>query len=100
MNYNSTFTIGMAVIMAYLVSPECVSCAVEEGIAILDLRSNTYFSLDLVGAAIWGRMATPASLDDLTAAVSAEYDVSPQDCRDDIADLLNDMQAHDLIQIV
>ncbi len=86
--------------MAYLVSPECVSCTVEDGIAILDLRSNTYFSLDPVGTAIWGRMATPASLSDLAAAISAEYDVSPEDCRDDIADLLADMQTHDLIQIV
>lgn len=86
--------------MAYLVSPECVSCAVEDGIAILDLRSNTYFSLDPVGTAIWDRMATPASLDDLAAAVSAEYDVSAADCRDDIADLLDDLRTHDLIQIV
>ena len=42
----------MTEFMAYLVSPECVSCEVEEGIAILDLRSNTYFRLDPVGAAI------------------------------------------------
>ena len=59
--------------MAYLVSPECVSCAVEDGIAILDLRSNTYFSLDPVGAAIWDRMAAPASLDDPTTAIAVSY---------------------------
>lgn len=86
--------------MAYLVSPECVSCAVENGIAILDLRSNTYFSLDPVGAAIWDRMAAPASLDDLAAAVSAEYEVAPEVCRGDIADLLEDMLTHGLIQAV
>ena len=51
--------------MAYLVSPECVSCKVEDGIAILDLRSNTYFSLDPVGAAVWDRMAAPDLLDDM-----------------------------------
>ena len=86
--------------MAYLVSPECVSCAVEDGIAILDLRSNTYFSLDPVGAAIWDRMAAPASLDDLATAIAAEYDVPPQECRGDIADLLEDMLTHGLIQTV
>ena len=86
--------------MAYLVSPECVSCEVEDGIAILDLRSNTYFSLDSVGAAIWDRMAAPASLDDLTTAIAAEYDVPPQECRGDIADLLEDMLTHGLIQTV
>lgn len=86
--------------MAYLVSPECVSCAVEDGIAILDLRSNTYFSLDPVGAAIWDRMAAPASLDELTSAVSTEYAVAPEECRGDIADLLDNMLRHGLIQTV
>ena len=86
--------------MAYLVSPECVSCAVEDGIAILDLRSNTYFSLDPVGAAIWDRMAAPASLDELAAAIAADYDVAPEQCRGDIANLLEDMLTHGLIQTV
>lgn len=86
--------------MSYLVSPECVSCAVEDGIAILDLRSNTYFSLDPVGAAIWDRMAAPASLDELAAAIAADYDVAPEQCRGDIANLLEDMLTHGLIQTV
>ena len=86
--------------MAYLVSPECVSCAVEDGTAILDLRSNTYFSLDPVGASVWDRMAAPASLDDLTAAIAAEYEVTPEECRRDISDLLDDMLTHGLIQTV
>ena len=86
--------------MAYRVSPECVSCAVEDGIAILDLRSNTYFSLDPVGAAIWDRMAAPASLDELASAISTEYQVAPEECRRDIADLLDVMLKHGLIQTV
>ena len=86
--------------MAYLVSPECVSCKVEDGIAILDLRSNTYFSLDPVGAAIWDRMAAPVSLDDLASAIAAEYEIAPEECRGDIADLLEDMLTHGLIQAV
>lgn len=86
--------------MAYLVSPECVSCSVEQGIAILDLRSNTYFSLDPVGADIWKLMSKPVSLDDLTRAVSAEYAVPADACRPDISDLLDDMLKHDLIRKV
>lgn len=84
--------------MPYHVSRECVSCEVEDGIAILDLRSNTYFSLDPVGAAVWDRMTDPLSLDDLTAAIAAEYDVAPEECRRDIADLLDNMLKHGLIQ--
>jgi hypothetical protein len=86
--------------MTYLVSPDCVSCAVEDGVAILDLKSNTYFSLDEVGTSIWDRMANPASLDDLTNTVVSEYDVAPEECRGDIKDLLDDMLKNGLIQVV
>lgn len=86
--------------VAYVASPECVSCAVDEGIAILDLRSNTYFSLDPVGADVWNRMATPVSLDDLTTAIATEYTITPDDCRADIAALLTDMMDHGLVQSV
>ncbi|WP_378948939.1 PqqD family protein [Paracoccus sp. R86501] len=86
--------------MTYLVSPDCVSCAVEDGVAILDLKSNTYFSLDEVGTSIWDRMVNPASLDDLTNAVASEYDVAPEECRGDIKDLLDDMLKNGLIQVV
>ncbi|WP_108503440.1 PqqD family protein [Paracoccus indicus] len=86
--------------MTYLVSPDCVSCAIEDGVAILDLKSNTYFSLDEVGTSIWDRMANPASLDDLTKAVASEYDVAPEVCRGDIKDLLDDMLKNGLIQVV
>lgn len=84
--------------MPYSASPECVSCAVDEGVAILDLRSNTYFSLNDVGASIWERMSEPVSLEDLTRAVSEEYSVAPEECRGDIADLLDEMLKHGLIQ--
>ena len=84
--------------MRYSVSPECISCEVEAGAAILDLRSNTYFSLNDVGASIWDRMSEPAALEDLVRAVSDEYSVAPEECRDDIAALLDDMLTHGLIQ--
>lgn len=86
--------------MLYLVSPDCVSCPVEDGIAILDLKSNIYYSLDAVGTSIWGKMSNPASLDDLTRAVSSEYEVTPDQCRGDIEDLLKDMLQNGLLQVV
>lgn len=84
--------------MKYQTAAECVSCEVEGGIAILDLKSNTYFSLDPVGATIWAHMSTPASLDQLADAVAAEYAVAADACRDDISDLLKDLLKHGLIQ--
>lgn len=86
--------------MAYIASPDCVACDVEQGSAILDLHSNTYFSLDPVGASVWRMMETPASLDRLAEGVAAEYAVTADACRGDIADLLDDMMKHGLVQTV
>lgn len=87
-------------IVAYIASPACVACDVEQGLAILDLQSNTYFSLDPVGASIWHAMAAPVSLDQLAEGIAAEYAVAPETCRGDIADLLDDMMKHGLVQTV
>jgi hypothetical protein len=84
--------------MKYVVSPECVACDVEDGVAILDLRSNTYFSLDPVGADVWQELAKPSTVDDLAQAIAAEYAVSQDACRGDIARLLDEMSRHGLIQ--
>ena len=87
-------------IVAYIASRDCVACEVEQGIAILDLQSNTYFSLDPVGASVWQAMGTPISLDELAEGIAAEYAVAPETCRGDIADLLDDMMKHGLVQTV
>lgn len=86
-------------ILAYIASPDCVACDIEEGIAILDLHSNTYFSLDPVGASVWRAIeAGPSTLDDLARGIAGEYDVAPDVCRPDIAGLLDDMMQHGLVR--
>ncbi len=79
-------------------APDCVSCAYGDGIAILDLRSNTYFSLNDVGALIWARLETDASLPDLIALVADTYDVTAEVCGPDVDSLLSDLGAQGLIQ--
>lgn len=79
-------------------APDCVSCPYGEGVAILDLRSNVYFSLNAVGAAIWSRLDRPAARDDLVAHVAAQFAVAPEACAADIAGLLDTLAGHGLIE--
>lgn len=83
--------------MSYIVSDQCVSCDVNGGTAILDLRTNTYFSLDPVGASIWLRLANSATEQDLVAMVVEEYDTEASICGPDISALLSNMLQHNLI---
>ncbi len=79
---------------------DCVSCAYGEGIAILDLRTNLYFSLDPVGALIWEKLQNPCYPHEIISAVAAEYEIAPEQCADDIAALLSDLESNHLIEPV
>ena len=86
----------------YRANPDIVACSLgEAGSALLDLRSNTYFSLDPVGEAVWAALSSPtdapASSHALCEVVAREFETTPNGCRDDIDRLLTELRLHDLI---
>ena len=100
----------------YRCSATVMACAFGEGIALLDANSNTYFSLDPVGAVVWNAMSrdggsasgvdpsqtdpSSVALDELCDAVAAEFDVAPETCRPDIVALLGELRTHGLCEAV
>lgn len=83
--------------MSFIIAPDCVACDVQNGIAILNLGTNTYFGLDDVGACVWQALQKPASLSDLATAVARDFDVAQDACTPDIARLLDEMTQHGLV---
>ncbi|MCU0912246.1 MAG: PqqD family protein [Rhodobacteraceae bacterium] len=79
-------------------APDCVSCPYGEGVAILDLRSNVYFSLNAVGAEVWSQLDRPVARSDLVAHVSGRFAVTPEVCAPDIDGLLDALAGHGLIE--
>lgn len=94
-----------------------MACPFGEGLALLDARSNTYFSLDAVGTVVWRALGghvpggevpnvapatptpaipTPATLKLLCDAVANEFEVTAEACGSDIATLVTDLEAHGL----
>jgi hypothetical protein len=76
-----------------------VSCAFGKGVALLDLRSNVYYSLNGVGAFIWELIQEPKPLTDVHKAVMARYDVDAARCRADVDRLLQDLAKASLVQL-
>lgn len=66
---------------------------------ILDLDSGVYYGLNEVGAYIWRLICEPMGVDEIEEAILKEYDVSPDRCESDLLILLEDLAAHDLIEI-
>ena len=56
---------------------------------MMDIMSGKYYNLGSVGGRIWELLEEPTSVAALVEKLTAEYDVSAQQCRADIEPFLN-----------
>lgn len=69
-----------------------------EEVALMHRETGFYFGLDEVGALLWRRLQSPASLEELVQRVLDEYEVDPVQCRGDLTRLLDELLEHGLIE--
>jgi hypothetical protein len=75
-----------------------VTTELGNGLALLDLVSNEYFSLDEVGAFVWGILQTPRRKAEIVQAVVDQYEIAPEACSRDIDLLLRDLENAALVE--
>lgn len=66
---------------------------------ILNMRNGTYYGLDKVGARIWSLIQTPRLVEEVSATLLEEYDVTPEQCRQDLIALLRQLADEGLIEV-
>ncbi|MGX5848648.1 PqqD family protein [Mesorhizobium sp. PL10] len=69
-------------------SKDAVACEFGNGLALLDMRSNIYYSLNSVGAFIWELIQEPKPIAEIRSAVLERYNVEPERCKADVDGLL------------
>ncbi|CBH23191.1 Conserved hypothetical protein [Salinibacter ruber M8] len=75
------------------------STEVDGESVILDLEEGVYYGLNPMGARIWSKIQEPTAVEEITGAITAEYDVSAERCREDVLSLLRDLKENELIEI-
>lgn len=80
-------------------APDQVSCDIGNQMAILNLKSGIYYGLDSVGSRIWELIQSPRPVNEIEAALVAEYDVEPDRLKPDLQDLCQELVAAGLIEI-
>jgi hypothetical protein len=84
----------------YKQSPRQVSCEINDEVVILDLQRSMYFGLQGAGVQIWQSLAKPRSVAELCAAVQGEFDVSAQECRSDVEQVVAGLEREGLVEVV
>ena len=73
--------------------------AIVSGLALLNLKSNMYYSLNSVGAFIWELIQEPKSVADIRGAVLGRYNVDAERCRADVDALLKGLAENGLARL-
>ena len=74
-------------------------CTLADGLALLDMRTGTYFSLNAVAAYIWSALERPIQIFEICRLVGERFDVNDVDCKQDILMLIGDMLKAGLVTI-
>ena len=72
---------------------------VADETVILHLHEGVYYGLNSVGACVWRQLQGTCNLEQIIAAVMAEFEVSRERCTADVCELLHDLQEHQLITV-
>ncbi|MGA8172279.1 MAG: PqqD family protein [Methylocystis sp.] len=77
---------------------EQLSCPLNEEVAILNLKSTLYYSLEGVGPFIWQQLSEEKTVKEIVVAVVKRFDVDELQCEADVIAFLNELGAAGLIQ--
>lgn len=77
---------------AWVASDKVVAADLGEGLALLNLSTNEYFSLNEVGAFVWSVLQTPKARGAIVRAVMEVYEVAESACAADVDLLLEELK--------
>jgi hypothetical protein len=82
-----------------LPNPDVVDTEIADGeLALLDLTSKTYFSLNRTGGRIWFHLKQGLSTEDICRRLQDEFAVSDAQARQSAERLIEDLIRHNLAQ--
>ena len=76
-----------------------VSTDLGKEVIILGVDSEEYYSLEGVGARIWGLIQEPKTVRNILDTLLNDYDVEPKRCERDLLAVLQEMADEGLIEI-
>lgn len=83
----------------YVRRPELNAVEMDGELVMMGQEQGEYYGLRDVAASIWKHLDEPKSLEEIVILVSAEYDVTPETCRDDIVAFLDELTGKKLVTV-
>ena len=79
--------------------PDLLEAGVGDDVVLLSVEHGSYYALDPIAAEVWRRLEGRATIDQLCDALTAQYDVSPEQCEADVRAFLAELEAKNLLRV-
>jgi hypothetical protein len=81
-------------------SDALLSSNLGDEVVMMDIEQGSYYGLEAVAVRIWALTEHPVSVGSLCDQLVAEYEVSPQQCRQEVVAFLGNLLEHRILQVV
>jgi len=81
----------------YIRNKETITGSLHDHLVMLDIQKGKYFSLNPVGTRIWQLLESPLTIDEICKHLLEEYDVSPEQCKQEVEEHLIEMKNLELV---
>lgn len=85
--------------LRYARARELMEADVDDELVALDPEDGLCFGFNSVATSVWRLLEQPRSEDELVAALMDEYEVTAEQCRADLRELLDDLVARRLLAV-
>jgi Coenzyme PQQ synthesis protein D (PqqD) len=76
-----------------------LSCQVDADTVVLHFDKGLYFGLNEVGTLIWSQIQQPRRVQEIRDAILREYEVSCEECEQDLFRLLEELSEKGLVEV-
>jgi hypothetical protein len=85
--------------LKYAPAPEAIFNKIDDEVVIMSLANDAYINLNEVGSRIWELLAeSPRTIDDLVLTLIDEFEVTEEQCREDVTIFLKEMLSKGLVE--
>lgn len=81
-------------------SSDLMSTAVADGLVMMNVDSGKYYALNNIATAVWERLETPITVEDLCAGLMEVFDVTPDRCAEEVFGFLGALQLKGMVHVV
>jgi len=84
----------------YVRKEQTVAAEIDGDLVMMSLEKNAYFGLDAIGRAIYEKLDRSQSVDEICQCLAKDFDVSIEQCREDVLEFLNELLLNGLVDTV